>query len=59
MRPAGPNAGKHTPMTLAQIAGVAGKTGGPIAGYARINAHGAAPSLATHVCDVGDRPRDG
>ena len=59
VRPAGPNAGKHSPMTLQQIAGVAGKTGGPIAGYARINAHGAAPSLATHICDVEIDPETG
>ncbi|MFM2422529.1 MAG: hypothetical protein RL291_1059, partial [Pseudomonadota bacterium] len=52
VRPAGPNAGKHKPMTLAEIARVAGKTGGPIVGYARLNAHGAAPSFATHIADV-------
>src|SRR5207244_8117749 len=28
-------------------------------GYARINAHGAAPSLATHVCDVEVDPETG
>ena len=59
VRPAGPNAGKHTPMTLAAIAGIAGKTGGPIGGYSRINAAGAAPSLATHVCDVEVDPETG
>jgi CO/xanthine dehydrogenase Mo-binding subunit len=52
VRPAGPNAGKHAPMTLRDIAGIAGKTGGPIAGYARLNAQGAAPSFATHIADV-------
>jgi CO/xanthine dehydrogenase Mo-binding subunit len=59
VRPAGPNAGKHNPMTLKEIAGIAGKTGGPIAGYARINAAGAAPSLATHICDVEVDPETG
>src|SRR5215475_70849 len=59
VRPAGPNAGKHTPMSLKEIAGIAGKTGGPIAGYARINAAGAAPSLATHICDVEVDPDTG
>jgi CO/xanthine dehydrogenase Mo-binding subunit len=59
VRPAGPNAGKHNPMTLKDIAGVAGKTGGPIAGYSRINAAGAAPSLATHICDVEVDPETG
>ena len=59
VRPAGPNAGKHTPMTLKEIAGVAGKTGGPIAGYARINAarRGAEPRHP-HLRRRG-RPRDG
>lgn len=52
VRPAGPNAGKHKPMTLAELARMAGKTGGPIVGYARINAQGAAPSFATHLVDV-------
>ena len=59
VRPAGPNAGKHAPMTLTDIAGIAGKTGGPIAGYARINAHGAAPSFATHIADVEVDPETG
>src|SRR5262245_45636047 len=59
VRPAGPNAGKHAPMTLKDIAAIAGKTGGPIAGYARINAAGAAPSLATHICDVEVDPDTG
>jgi CO/xanthine dehydrogenase Mo-binding subunit len=52
VRPAGPNAGKHKPMTLVDVARMAGKTGGPIVGYARLNVHGAAPSFATHLCDV-------
>ena len=59
VRPAGPNAGKHAPMDLKDIAGIAGKTGGPIAGYARINAHGAAPSFATHIADVEVDPETG
>jgi CO/xanthine dehydrogenase Mo-binding subunit len=59
VRPAGPNAGKHAPMDLKAIAGIAGKTGGPIAGYARINAHGAAPSFATHIADVEVDPETG
>ena len=59
VRPAGPNAGKHEPMSLRDIAAIAGKTGGPIAGYARINAHGAAPSFATHICDVEMDPDTG
>ncbi|HEX5998460.1 MAG TPA: xanthine dehydrogenase family protein molybdopterin-binding subunit [Hyphomicrobiaceae bacterium] len=59
VRPAGANAGKHAPMTLREIAASAGKTGGPIAGYARINAQGAAPSFATHIADVEVDPETG
>jgi len=51
-KPAGENAGKFDPMPLAELAKVAGKTGGPIAGNARINAQGAAPSFGTHLVDV-------
>jgi CO/xanthine dehydrogenase Mo-binding subunit len=59
VRPAGANAGKHAPLTLRDIAGLAGKTGGPIAGYARINAQGAAPSFGTHIADVEVDPETG
>jgi CO/xanthine dehydrogenase Mo-binding subunit len=52
VHPAGSNAGKHKPMSLIDIAKIAGKTGGPIVGYSRLNAHGAAPSFATHIADV-------
>jgi CO/xanthine dehydrogenase Mo-binding subunit len=59
VRPAGANAGRHAPMTLGDIAAIAGRTGGPIAGYARINAQGAAPSFATHIADVEVDPETG
>jgi CO/xanthine dehydrogenase Mo-binding subunit len=59
VRPAGPNAGDHKPMTLADIAKIAGKTGGPIVGYSKINAHGAAPAFATHIVDVEVDPDTG
>ncbi len=59
VRPAGPNAGKHKPMTLVDIAKIAGKTGGPIVGYSRLNAHGAAPSFAAHIADVEVDPETG
>ena len=39
-------------MSLAEIAKMAGKTGGPIVGHAQINAQGAGPSLGTHIVDV-------
>lgn len=59
VRPAGPNAGKHKPITLRDIAKMTGKTGGPIVGYSRLNAHGAGPSLATHIADVEVDPETG
>jgi CO/xanthine dehydrogenase Mo-binding subunit len=59
VRPAGPNAGAHKPMSLADIAKIAGKTGGPIVGYSKINAQGAAPAFATHVVDVEVDPETG
>jgi CO/xanthine dehydrogenase Mo-binding subunit len=59
VRPAGSNAGKHKPMSLTDIAKLAGKTGGPIVGYSRMNAHGAAPSFATHIADVEVDPDTG
>ena len=40
------------PMSVAAMAKVAGKTGGPIGGYGRINAQGAGPSFGTHLVDV-------
>ena len=51
-RPAGANAGEFEPLPLADLAGLAGKTGGPIVGRAQINAQGAGPSFGTHVVDV-------
>jgi CO/xanthine dehydrogenase Mo-binding subunit len=50
--PAGSNAGEFDPLSLADIAKMAGKTGGPIAGHAHLNAQGAAPSFGTHMVDV-------
>ncbi len=50
--PAGPNAGKFPPMTLAEIAAVSFETGGPIAGHHEFNADGAGVSFGVHLCDV-------
>ncbi|MGB7269542.1 MAG: xanthine dehydrogenase family protein molybdopterin-binding subunit [Albidovulum sp.] len=50
--PAGPNAGKFPPMTLAEIAAVSFETGGPIAGHYEFNADGAGVSFGVHLCDV-------
>jgi CO/xanthine dehydrogenase Mo-binding subunit len=59
VKPAGDNAGKHKPMDLGDIAKIAGKTGGPIVGYAAITAHGAAPSFGVHIADAEVDPETG
>src|ERR671911_887506 len=41
-RPASSNVGDFAPLSLADIAKMAGKTGGPIAGHAHLNAQGGA-----------------
>jgi CO/xanthine dehydrogenase Mo-binding subunit len=50
--PAGPNAGSFEPLSLAEIALKAGRTGGPISAEVSLNAQGAGPGFATHICDV-------
>ena len=50
--PAGPNAGKFPPMSLAEIAAVSFQTGGPIAGHHEFHADGAGVSFGVHLCDV-------
>jgi CO/xanthine dehydrogenase Mo-binding subunit len=59
VKPAGENAGKHPPMTLGDVARIAGKTGGPIVGTSAINAHGAAPSFGVQIADVEVDPETG
>jgi CO/xanthine dehydrogenase Mo-binding subunit len=51
-KPASSNVGDFEPLSLADIASKANKTGGPIAGHAEINAQGAGPSFGTHIVDV-------
>jgi CO/xanthine dehydrogenase Mo-binding subunit len=51
-RPASSNVGDFEPLSLADIAKMAGKTGGPIAGHAHLNAQGAGPSFGTHLVDL-------
>jgi CO/xanthine dehydrogenase Mo-binding subunit len=51
-RPAGSNAGEFEPLSLSELAAKAAATGGPINGQVSINAQGAAPAFATHICDV-------
>ena len=47
------NVGDFEPMSLGDIARkIAGKTGGPIAGHAHLNAPGAGPSFGTHLVDL-------
>jgi CO/xanthine dehydrogenase Mo-binding subunit len=50
--PAGPNAGDFDPLSLEAIAAKSAKTGGPIGSEISINAQGAGPGFATHICDV-------
>lgn len=59
VKPAGENAGKHPPMSLGDVARIAGKTGGPIVGTSAINAHGAAPSFGVQIADVEVDPETG
>jgi CO/xanthine dehydrogenase Mo-binding subunit len=58
-RPASTNVGDFEPMSLAEIALIANKTGGPISGHADINAKGAGPAFGTHICDVEVDPDTG
>jgi CO/xanthine dehydrogenase Mo-binding subunit len=51
-RPAGENAGKFEPLSLAQIAARASETGGPIGAGASSNTAGAEGGFSTHICDV-------
>jgi CO/xanthine dehydrogenase Mo-binding subunit len=59
VKPVGDAAPKAQPMSIADFAKVAGKTGGPIGGYGRINAQGAGPSFGTHVVDLEVDPETG
>jgi CO/xanthine dehydrogenase Mo-binding subunit len=59
VRPIGNAADKAKPMSIADFAKVAGKTGGPIVGYGRLNAQGAGPSLGTHLVDLEVDPETG
>ena len=59
VHPAGGNAGKFEPMTLAEIAAQGAETGGPIAGHCEVNADGAGVSFGTHIADVAVDPGTG
>jgi CO/xanthine dehydrogenase Mo-binding subunit len=58
-RPAGDNAGKFEPLTLAQLAAQANATGGPIGAGTQLNTTGAEGGFATHICDVEVDPELG
>ena len=51
-KPAGDNAGKFDPLSLAQLAARATETGGPIGENASTNTMGAEGGFSTHICDV-------
>jgi CO/xanthine dehydrogenase Mo-binding subunit len=51
-KPAGSNAGEFEPLSLADIAGKASATGGPINGRSSQNTGGATGGFATHICDI-------
>ena len=51
--------GDQTPLTLAELAGDAGKTGGPISGRAALTARGVGMSFGAHICDVEVDPETG
>lgn len=57
--PASQNAGDFAPLTLRDLAGTAIKTGGPIGATVQMNATGAGPGFATHICDVDVDPELG
>lgn len=58
-QPAGPNAGKFPPMSIAEIAGKMGSTGGPISGHHEGNLDGVGASFGAHVVDVEVDPETG
>ena len=51
-QPADGSVTQFAPMSLAEIAQLAGKTGGAVAGHAEINVQGPGPGFGTHIVDV-------
>ncbi|MGA0601404.1 xanthine dehydrogenase family protein molybdopterin-binding subunit [Caulobacter sp. KR2-114] len=47
------------PLSLAAIAAQSARTGGPISGQTSLNAQGAGPGFAVHLCDVEVDPETG
>jgi CO/xanthine dehydrogenase Mo-binding subunit len=58
-RPAGANAGDFAPLSIAEIAKEASKTGGPISGHVEENVKGAGPSFAAEMVDLEVDPETG
>ena len=58
-KPASTNVGDFEPLSLANLAAQAPKTGGPICGHNAQNVQGAGPGFATHICDVEVDPETG
>ena len=58
-KPAGSNVGTFEPLTIAQLAASAGKTGGPINGHAQLNVTGAGPGFGVHIVDLKVDPDTG
>jgi CO/xanthine dehydrogenase Mo-binding subunit len=50
--PAGTNAGAFEPLSLAEIALKAARTGGPVTSEISVNAQGAGPGFGVHIADV-------
>jgi len=47
------------PMSIASLAATAGRTGGPISAQVSLNAQGAGPGFAVHLCDLEIDPETG
>ena len=58
-KPASSNVGDFDPISLGELAKMAGRTGGAIAGHSEINAQGQGPTLGTHLVDVEVDPETG
>ncbi len=59
VKPASSNVGDFEPMSINDIAKIAGRTGGPIAGHSELNAQGPGPGLGAHMADVEVDPETG
>ena len=57
--PAGPNAGKFPPLSIADIGATMGSTGGPISGHHESTPGGVGASFGCHVVDVEVDPETG